>query len=1304
MEQFSQHRTRSLFGTKHMRKRLMSLFAAAVMVFCSVMPESLAAHASDMITRIVVSGITDPVLGEKPVNDPAAYTLDIPAKAEIVWAKWVKLNPSDLASKKVSSLDAIMYQDTFYTDSASVPALLIGVNRKQGYFISDTVAVFKDSADSMKNMLKSNYTEFLTECGVDYPACDMIFGYEHYVINPAIRSVKISGLTEPMLGGQPALEPSAYSTTADADITGVTWYDYEGKEMTAESYFGASYSYAEFKLTAHEGYYFKQKESGLTVTLDGTFETEPKVQSLSVSSDGKTMRVLYLFTNRITEPLEEIQFTSIPAPVVGAYPNTQTVAFRTKESGKYSVHNVFWFSDKTKKQVTGKFVSGEKYHAVFTVKPYVGYSFLFHATEKTPTTKVEVTAANSVSVYNKDDTAKQWGQEIADLMRSGDICVDAVLDTKTATTIDRAFAFDDLRQPVAEEHPVTYLPDEPFGTIEKISWVDESDGHVLGADELFKSSRKYTVRITVSPSYGYVFDLKTQTGTINGEKCRVESEQFKREDGTTVSCAAFCRTFTADSFGGTDVYFEVGKSLTLTSTKIKNKTSVIYTWTGNLYHRGDWRTGYTIAEYTDEDKFYNGSINHHARSMIATSPDPSGLTNAYDGAWVECRAWTEKEGTLRIQRFHLHLCGDTVSHQIIMRRPKADDKYEDILNSIDTGDFVLNGTTDNYIKITERDTKHIVTREMQKGDVFRAGCEYYFGFRLTLSDAVAQEALLGFYDHGFDFCEESITSSADGVETRTLDTFAQSEGAYRIDLEKRTVTDSWISPVIYPDDPQKCGDKLTWGYRPSMEIDGIETGRELMIRGSGDMYDYTKTQLSPWATDTYEVNKYAVSISFPDALTHIGDYAFYQTRSLESVQLPRSLKSIGDSAFADAALLKSVEIPYSVTKIGKNAFADCRALTKITFWNPDTKIADDASTISNNGVLFSGVIVGWEGSTAQAYAEANNRAFRSLGKKPDGMCGDHLWWYYDKSTKTLTIKGEGDMYDSYQFIENRAEIKKIELPEGLTGIGIAAFCQTGISEIQIPETVRRIGADAFSFADGLISVKIPAGVLSVGDQAFFGTTLSDIIFMGRETVLPDNDRTFSGPKDPKSPNSKEMIFDGIVHGYKNSTAHEYAQTYGYRFEAFAPEKYTVSFDAGFGSGTMQPVEVDEDTEFVVPECTFMPPNGKVFKGWAVQEMDNDMKYMPGAVITVKQNMTLTAIWGPPTRMRGDVSGNDGIIDTADAMLLTRYVNGWEGVVIDLTLADLDQDGEVGVRDAMIITRYVNGWEGYDEYFTDDTPA
>ena len=72
---------------------------------------------------------------------------------------------------------------------------------------------------------------------------------------------------------------------------------------------------------------------------------------------------------------------------------------------------------------------------------------------------------------------------------------------------------------------------------------------------------------------------------------------------------------------------------------------------------------------------------------------------------------------------------------------------------------------------------------------------------------------------------------------------------------------------------------------------------------------------------------------------------------------------------------------------------------------------------------------------------------------------------------------------------------------------------------------------------------------------------------------------------------------------------------------------------------------------------------------------------------------------PPvtTVTNGDVSG-DGEISAKDAMLLVRYVNGWEGLELDLEAADINGDGQVSAVDAMIITRYVNGWEGYDKYF------
>ena len=66
-------------------------------------------------------------------------------------------------------------------------------------------------------------------------------------------------------------------------------------------------------------------------------------------------------------------------------------------------------------------------------------------------------------------------------------------------------------------------------------------------------------------------------------------------------------------------------------------------------------------------------------------------------------------------------------------------------------------------------------------------------------------------------------------------------------------------------------------------------------------------------------------------------------------------------------------------------------------------------------------------------------------------------------------------------------------------------------------------------------------------------------------------------------------------------------------------------------------------------------------------------------------------------LTGDVSG-DGVIDTADAMLLARFLNFMVSDLPNPDAADVDGDGAVTIADAMILMRYVNGWKGYDVYF------
>ena len=65
-----------------------------------------------------------------------------------------------------------------------------------------------------------------------------------------------------------------------------------------------------------------------------------------------------------------------------------------------------------------------------------------------------------------------------------------------------------------------------------------------------------------------------------------------------------------------------------------------------------------------------------------------------------------------------------------------------------------------------------------------------------------------------------------------------------------------------------------------------------------------------------------VDVTIEQAST-IGDQAFYNNASLESISLPSALRSIGDSAFAYCAALPSIAIPNGVTHIGNSAFYRC---------------------------------------------------------------------------------------------------------------------------------------------------------------------------------------------------------------------------------------------------------------------------------------------------------------------------------------------------------------------------------------------
>ena len=75
------------------------------------------------------------------------------------------------------------------------------------------------------------------------------------------------------------------------------------------------------------------------------------------------------------------------------------------------------------------------------------------------------------------------------------------------------------------------------------------------------------------------------------------------------------------------------------------------------------------------------------------------------------------------------------------------------------------------------------------------------------------------------------------------------------------------------------------------------------------------------------------SIIIPSSVTRIGNYAFYCCNNLTTVTFEKNsqLTSIGSSAFTSCDNLTSIVIPSSVTRIGDMAFGYCDNLTTVTF-------------------------------------------------------------------------------------------------------------------------------------------------------------------------------------------------------------------------------------------------------------------------------------------------------------------------------------------------------------------------------------
>ena len=129
------------------------------------------------------------------------------------------------------------------------------------------------------------------------------------------------------------------------------------------------------------------------------------------------------------------------------------------------------------------------------------------------------------------------------------------------------------------------------------------------------------------------------------------------------------------------------------------------------------------------------------------------------------------------------------------------------------------------------------------------------------------------------------------------------------------------------------------------------------------------------------------------------------------------------------------------------------------------------------------------------------------------------------------------------------KLSSVTLPAGLTSISASTFSGcTALHEITLPDSLETISTLAFS-GSGLTSVTLPDSVKSVGKSAFSECgMLNSVIISNAQCDIFNNGSTFSTGTDGGTP-----FFLGTIFGREDSTAHTYADTYGYNFSVYAED-------------------------------------------------------------------------------------------------------------------------------------------------------
>lgn len=211
-----------------------------------------------------------------------------------------------------------------------------------------------------------------------------------------------------------------------------------------------------------------------------------------------------------------------------------------------------------------------------------------------------------------------------------------------------------------------------------------------------------------------------------------------------------------------------------------------------------------------------------------------------------------------------------------------------------------------------------------------------------------------------------------------------------------------------------------------------------------------------------------VSLIVPEGIKTAGNYAFRSMTGMITVQF-KGIETIGQYAFSNCSKLTDVDLGPALKKIDDYAFQGVAYINKITF--PDT-------------IEYIGY---------QAFYNSTNLAEINIPDKAFEIWGNAFY-----GTSWYNAQPDGEIYLNTVFYKYKGSDPStdtvITIKDGTKAIAGDAFhSRYNITEVNVPDSVQVIGEGAFHLCYDLVKTNIPEGVEVLYQKTYRYTDISEIV-------------------------------------------------------------------------------------------------------------------------------------------------------------------------------------------------------------------